>query len=115
MPIYEYEPTDHDCLMCEGRIEVIQGIEEDALKYCPQCGLDVKRVVSRASFKMQRQSGADKAAAKGFTTFKRAEEGKWEKVAGPGVDMIVGSPEDMAKVKEDKKPKKKVIDLDKPT
>lgn len=114
MPIYEYEPDDRDCLMCEGRIEVIQGISEDALKWCPQCGMEVKRVISRASFKMQKASGADKAAQKGFTTFKRAEEGKWEKVAGPGVDMIVGTEEDMQKVKEEKLPPAKVLDLDKP-
>src|SRR5579864_3177842 len=98
MPIYEYEPDDRDCLMCEGRIEVIQGLDEETLKYCPQCGLEVKRVVSRASFKIARASGADKGAAKGLTTWKRAEKGKWEKIAGPGVDMIVSSPEDVAAV-----------------
>ncbi|MFI5384660.1 MAG: FmdB family zinc ribbon protein [Fimbriimonadales bacterium] len=111
MPIYEYEPDDRECLMCEGRIEVIQAIDEEPLRYCPQCGLEVKRVVSRASFKMARPSGADRAAEKGLSTFKRVERGKWEKVAGPGVDMIVGTPEDMAKVEAEKRPKK-VIDLD---
>lgn len=112
MPIYEYEPDDRDCLMCPGRIEVIQGIEEEALKYCPQCGLEVKRVVSRSSFKVSKSSGADKAAARGFTTWKRAEKGKWEKVAGEGVDMIVGTPEDVAAVEAEKKTPK-VLDLDK--
>ncbi len=112
MPIYEYEPDNRECLMCDGKIEVIQGIEEAALEYCPQCGLEVKRVISRASFKMSRPSGADRAAAKGFTTWKRVEEGKWEKVAGQGVDMIVGSDEDVAAVKEEKKAPK-MLDLDK--
>jgi len=111
MPIYEYEPDDRDCLMCEGRIEVIQGIDEEPLKYCPQCGLEVVRVVSRASFKMARPSGADRAAEKGLTTFRRAEKGKWEKVAGPGVDMIVSSEDDFKAIEAEKKPKK-VIDLD---
>lgn len=112
MPIYEYEPDDRECLMCDGRIEVIQGIEEDALQFCPQCGLEVKRVISRASFKMSRPTGADRAAAKGLTTFRRAEKGTWEKVAGPGVDMIVGTPEDQAAVEAEKAKPKKVIDLD---
>jgi putative FmdB family regulatory protein len=113
MPIYEYEPDDRECLMCPGRIEVIQGIDEEALKYCPQCGLEVKRVISRATFKMARPTGADRAAAKGLSTFRRAEKGKWEKIAGPGVDMIVGTPEDQAAVDAEKKPAK-VIDLDAP-
>jgi putative FmdB family regulatory protein len=112
MPIYEYEPDDRECLMCEGRIEVIQAVDEEPLQWCPQCGLEVKRVISRATFKMARPSGADRAAAKGLTTFKRVEKGKWEKVAGPGVDMIVGTPEDQAAVDAEKRPKK-VIDLDK--
>jgi len=54
----------------------------------------------------------EKAAAKGFTTFKKVEKGKWEKVGGEGPDMIVGTPEDTAAVEAEKKPAKKVIDLD---
>ena len=112
MPIYEYEPDDRECLMCEGRIQVIQGIEEEPLKFCPDCGLDVKRVISRATFKMARPSGADRAASKGLTTFRRAERGVWEKVAGPGVDAIVNSPEDFKAVDEEKKGPTNVVDLD---
>ena len=112
MPIYEYEPDNRECLMCEGRIEVIQDISEVPLAYCPQCGLEVVRVVSRSSFKVSKATGADKAAAKGFTTWKRAEKGAWEKVAGEGVDMIVGTEEDKAAIEAEKKPSK-VIDLDK--
>ncbi|HWA83712.1 MAG TPA: zinc ribbon domain-containing protein [Fimbriimonadaceae bacterium] len=110
MPIYEYEPDDRECLMCDGRIEVIQGIEEEPLEFCPQCGLEVRRVISRASFKMARATGADRAADKGLTTFRKTEKGKWEKIAGPGVDMIVGTPEDIAAVEAEKP--KKTIDLD---
>ena len=113
MPIYEYEPDDRECLMCEGCIEVIQALGEEPLVYCPQCGLEVKRVVSRASFKVSTPSGADRAAEKGLTTFRRTQKGMWEKVAGEGVDMIVNSPEDFQAVEEEKKPKK-VVDLDTP-
>ncbi len=113
MPIYEYEPDDRDCLMCEGRVAVIQGIDEEPLQFCPDCGLEVRRVISRVSFKMQKGGNADQAAAKGLSTWRRAEAGKWEKVAGPGVDMIVGSPEDQAAVEAEKKPTK-IVDLDTP-
>ena len=102
MPIYEYEPLDHDCLMCEGRVAAIQGIDEPALQYCPDCGLNVRRVVSSASFKVG--SNALKGSGdRGFTTWKKVESGKWEKVSGPGVDMIVGDPNSV-KTPETKKP-----------
>ena len=112
MPIYEYEPDDRECLMCPGRIEVIQGIKEDALTYCPQCGLEVRRVISRTSFKIGVEASHDRAARHGLTTFRRAEKGTWEKVAGPGVDVIQGTPEDMAQI-EAEKGAPKVLDLDK--
>lgn len=112
MPIYEYEPDGHDCLICNGRNEVLQPIDAEPLQYCPTCGLEVRRVISRASFSIQADANPDKAASRGFTTFKRVEKGKWEKVGGEGPDMIVGTPEDMAAVEAEQKPTKKVIDLE---
>lgn len=112
MPIYEYEPEGHDCLICNGRTEVLQPITDEPLKYCPTCGLEVKRVISRASFKLDKGASGDKAAAKGFTTFKKVEKGKWERVSGEGPDMIAGTAEDIAAVEAEKAPPKKVIDLD---
>lgn len=90
MPIYEYEPNDRDCLMCEGRIEILQGIDEEALKFCPHCGLDVCRVISRASIKVERQVSPEAAAKKGFSTYRRAGKGTWEKIAGPGEGKATG-------------------------
>jgi putative FmdB family regulatory protein len=111
MPIYEYEPEDRDCLMCEGRVDVMQGIEEDPLKFCPSCGLEVRRVVSRASFSMRMAPDATKAGQRGFTTWKKSGPGVWEKLAGPGADIMAGSPEDIQAVKDEAKPTKK-LDLD---
>lgn len=111
MPIYEYEPVDYNCLICGGRFEALQAIDDEPLSFCPTCGLDVRRVVSQVTTKVKIQADYDRAAKKGLTTFRRVEEGKWEKVAGDGVDMIVGTPEDQSAVKEEQKPPK-VIDLD---
>jgi putative FmdB family regulatory protein len=86
MPIYEYEPVDRVCLMCDGRIEVIQGINDDPCKLCPYCGMEVKRVVSRASINLKGAVDAEKAAKRGFSTFRRVGKGTWEKVAGPESD-----------------------------
>lgn len=84
MPIYEYEPLDRDCLMCSGRVEVIQGISDPPLVYCPYCGLGVKRVISKASIAVSKRVDPEKAAERGFSTFRRVGKGAWEKVAGPG-------------------------------
>ena len=101
--------------MCDGRIDVIQGVNEEPLVYCPWCGLDVKRVVSRATFKLSGAVPDDKAGKKGFTTFRRAEKGVWEKVGGEGPDVLAGTKEQIAEVEAEKAPPKKVIDLDKDT
>ncbi len=112
MPIYEYEPEDRECFMCDGRIEVMQAIGAEPCKLCPYCGLEVKKVVSNAAFKVARPQGADKASKKGFATFKKAETGVYEKVAGEGPDYIVGKKEDIAAVEAEKAPKPKVLKLD---
>lgn len=108
MPIYEYEPDDRECLMCDGRVDVIQGVDEEPLKYCPWCGLEVCRVISRASFSMRMGPNPQKAADRGFTTWKRSTAGVWEKVAGEGVDYMVGSAEEIQAVKDSEKPVKKL-------
>ncbi|HRF61079.1 MAG TPA: zinc ribbon domain-containing protein [Fimbriimonadaceae bacterium] len=106
MPIYEYEPIDYDCLICGGRFEALQGIHDEPLPFCPTCGLDCRRVISKASIKIATPTDADRAAKKGLTTFRRAEKGVWEKVAGPGVDVIQGSAEEIASVEAEKKTSK---------
>jgi len=111
MPIYEYEPEDRDCLMCDGRIDVIQSVDEETLKYCPSCGLEVKRIISRASFSMRMGPDPEKAAARGFTTWRKSGVGVWEKVAGEGVDVMAGTSEQIQAVKDEAKPVKK-LDLD---
>jgi len=112
VPIYEYEPLDHDCLMCDGRVGAIQGINDSPLEFCPDCGLAVRRVVSASSFKVS-GTALGKSGDRGFTTWKKVESGKWEKVSGPGVDMIVGDPKDVQAIKEESRPAKR-LDLDKP-
>ena len=98
--------------MCEGHIDVIQGVNEESLKYCPWCGLEVRRVISRVTFKLAGTAPEDKSSRKGFTTFRRAEKGVWEKTSGEGPDVLAGTKEDVAAVEAEKNPRKPVIDLD---
>ncbi|MBS1722090.1 MAG: hypothetical protein JSS66_03675 [Armatimonadetes bacterium] len=111
MPVYEYEHLFDECELCEFRFGVVQGLNEEALQYCPSCGLEVRRVVSQVSVMTTRGFNAGKAADKGFTTWKRSGEGEWEKVAGPGVDAIVASEADRQAVQEEQR-SKKAVDLD---
>lgn len=89
MPIYEYEPTDHECQICPGRFEALQAASEEALTHCPTCGLPVRRVVSNVQFSTRTDKvDYDKAARKGFTTYRKAESGTYEKIAGEGADIL---------------------------
>ncbi|CAN5356889.1 hypothetical protein BH11ARM1_BH11ARM1_08920 [soil metagenome] len=99
--------------MCNGRVEVLQGINDDPFQYCPHCGMDVRRVISRATIKMAGSIPEDKASKKGYVTYRRAEKGVWEKTAGEGPDMMVGTKADMEAVEAEKQQAAKVYDLDK--
>jgi putative FmdB family regulatory protein len=118
MPIYEYEPEDRECFICEGKLEILQSITADPLSLCPYCGMEICKKVSRASFKMGKPEiskgvGAEKAAEKGFTTYKKSQQGVWEKVGGEGADYMVGASEDVKAVESEKQKPAKVLDLDK--
>jgi len=49
MPIYEYEAlkTSEGCKKCRTRFEAIQGIDEEPLVRCPECGQKVRKLISR--------------------------------------------------------------------
>jgi len=111
MPVYEYEHLYDECELCDFRFAAVQGVDEEPLRYCPSCGLEVKRVVSRIAVVKSSNFDAQKAAKHGFTTWRKSGEGQWEKVAGEGVDAIVGNPDDVAAVQEEKN-KPRVRDLD---
>ena len=106
MPVYEYEPDDRECLLCEGKIAIIQRYNEPPEKYCPRCGLEVVKIFSPASIIISKGNLAERGAKGGFTTWRKSTDGTWDKVAGGGVDHLVGTDEDKQKVQEStKKPK----------
>ncbi len=45
MPIYEYR-----CLDCEKKLEVVQKITDEPLSTCPECGGELKKLISNTSF-----------------------------------------------------------------
>jgi putative FmdB family regulatory protein len=48
MPIYEYKSRNGaHCKLCKNKFEVRQGINDEPLKKCPECGAEIRRVFSR--------------------------------------------------------------------
>lgn len=114
MPVYEYlADQEGGCAFCQQRFQWLQAVSEPPLDLCPKCGAVVSRIVSKASFKVGQNVSPENAAKHGFTTFKKAGRGTWEKLAGPGVDVIQGSESEIQAAKAEPKPSR-VIDLDSP-
>ena len=90
MPIYEYAAVAKGCPHCEGRFEVMQKLHDEPLTQCPHCGAGVTRVISAPSVAV---GGAhllkeSHAAKHGFTQYRRAGGGVYEKTAGKGPKFI---------------------------
>ena len=48
MPIYEYKAIGNSyCQLCKDKFEVLQGINDEPLKICPECGAKVNKLFSR--------------------------------------------------------------------
>jgi putative FmdB family regulatory protein len=48
VPIYEYQAKapSKGCSVCREGFEYIQGIDEDPLAHCPNCGGEIKKIIS---------------------------------------------------------------------
>jgi putative FmdB family regulatory protein len=90
MPIYEYEPDAEHCSHCCGRFEVLQGISEESLTQCPECGKPCHRVFSTfATGKSTKDKlSPTNLARQGFTQYTKAGDGHYEKTAGKGPRVI---------------------------
>ena len=92
MPIYEYAAASKGCPHCEGHFDVLQKLSEPTLTQCPQCGAAIVRVISAPSVAMGnshllKEKNVEKS---GFTQYRRAGKGVYEKTAGKGPKYISG-------------------------
>ncbi|MCC6592700.1 MAG: zinc ribbon domain-containing protein [Xanthomonadales bacterium] len=92
MPIYEYAACDPQlaCTHCRVGFEVFARISDAELRQCPQSGLAVRRVISAAavvsgSAHLQQEAHFSK---RGFTQYRKAGGGIYEKTAGDGPQYI---------------------------
>lgn len=90
MPLYVYEPNGDGCDHCAEGFEVLQGVRDEPLTKCPECGRPCHRVISPfAPIKSSRDTLSPKnLESKGFTQYKRAGDGIYEKTAGKGPRTI---------------------------
>ena len=92
MPIYQYMPDDVACAHCRSGIERLQRLADPALTTCSACGAPIHRVISApqvVSGQAHRTSESH-AGKHGFTQYKRAGKGVYEKTVGKGPNFISG-------------------------
>jgi putative FmdB family regulatory protein len=92
MPIYEYAATKKGCAHCESHFDLLQRLDDAELTQCPRCGATVKRVISAPAVAMGNAHTLKEshAAKHGFTQYRRAGGGVYEKTAGKGPKFISG-------------------------
>jgi len=92
MPIYEYAAVAKGCAYCEAHFDLRQKLADAELSACPRCGAPVHRVLSAPNVSIGnahvlKESNVEK---KGFTQYRRAGKGVYEKTAGKGPKYISG-------------------------
>ena len=97
MPVYTYravtasKASPRTCEMCHEQFELIQRMVEDALTECPTCGGAIERVVTAPNLngvgRVQKPSDAQLARS-GFTQYKKAGKGYYEKSFGSGPSTL---------------------------
>ena len=73
MPIYEYKAKNGShCKLCKNKFEVRQGINDEPLTRCPECGGEIRRLFSRP-FLSRKEVYADEES---FDEYPKDEEGE---------------------------------------
>jgi len=96
VPTYVYarqsDAKEEGCSWCRLSFEKVQRMSEEALTVCPNCGAPIERVLQAPMLGNVDNAlkGPSDAAIKaaGFTKFKRAGKGKYEKQFGGGPGTI---------------------------
>ncbi len=90
MPIYEYQPSSgKHCDYCIDGFELLRKISDVNLEQCPQCHAPVVRKISAPNIGGSGPSlDSENIGKHGFTQYKRAGKGVYEKTAGKGPSVI---------------------------
>jgi len=91
MPFYTYQAaTDEYCDYCKHSFDILQKLSANPVAFCPECSNRVKKIISAPNVVSGKAhlTTDKKAAQKGFTKYKRAGKGVYEKTAGTGPKYI---------------------------
>jgi putative FmdB family regulatory protein len=92
MPIHEYRATNPDqaCDHCRLGFDALRKLSDPLLEVCPECGQPVTQLISAPHVKSGDAHRMDpKHISKhGFTQYKKAGGGVYEKTAGDGPQYI---------------------------
>jgi len=86
MPTYVYQAVtpEKGCNICKEGFETEQSIKASPLKKCPDCGAQIKRIITQVNISTARSTKAllsDKNLKKhGFTKLVNEGEGKFRKI-----------------------------------
>ena len=99
MAVYEYEHTGEGCV--KGKcFEIVQSISSEKLKKCPDCGGEIKRLISLVSINTPK--GNSDLKNMGFTKLVRKDNGIYENVTATGKESRIwdsSKPETMPDLK----------------
>lgn len=84
MPLYDYAPKSGKCKRCDGRFEVVQRVAEPKLNRCPTCNKPCERLISAVALGGKYAVTPGKVKQLGFTQYKKAGDGVYERTAGSG-------------------------------
>ena len=90
MPIYEYQAAGAEhCEHCQNTFDVLRKLSDPPLTHCPKCGAPVERKISAPHLNTAGPSLSESNIEKhGFTQYRRAGKGVYEKTTGKGPDFI---------------------------
>ncbi len=90
MPIYVYQASsDQHCAKCSQPFECRQAMADARRETCPDCGAPVRRVITAPHLATSGPSLSEANIEKhGFTQYRKAGKGVYEKTAGKGPDII---------------------------
>ena len=84
MPIYEYAHTAGAGPECHQRFEIFQRMADDKLIVCPACGQPCERQISAVALGGKFSTSDSAVANSGFTKYKKAGDGVYERTVGTG-------------------------------
>lgn len=90
MPTYVYQAAGDDhCLYCVKPFERRQKVDDRRLERCPECGSALRRVISAPAIAAPAPNlSEDNLGKKGFTQYRKAGKGVYEKTVGSGPDYL---------------------------